>query len=159
MSFFLKNKLKLEQPVSQFLESPLLESPRKIELSLVKADSVPKASAEGLAIALRLSNQQVVVPRAFRVTAQHFSLQGQALIEGSLNAAVRSSDTVEVLAGGSLAGSFIGNELTVSGQVEGVINFQKLHLHKGAVCKGAIEGRSLVIDEGALLEASCRLIA
>ena len=154
MSFFLKNKLKLEHPVSLSFEPA-----RKVELSLVKAESAPKASAEGMAITLRLSNQQVVVPRAFRVTAQHFSLQGRALIEGSLNAVVRSSETVEVLPEGNLAGSFTGNELLVSGQVEGFVSFQKLRLYKGAICKGEIEGRSLIIEEGAILEATCRLIA
>jgi cytoskeletal protein CcmA (bactofilin family) len=155
MSFFMKNKLKFDEPAARAFELASKSAP---PLAIVPPLN-SSASADGLAIAQRLANRQVVIPRAFRVTAQHFSLQGQALIEGSLDAAVRSSDSVEVLPEGSLRGSFIGNELTVSGQVEGFVNFQKLHLHRGAICKGSIEGRTLVLDEGALLEASCRLIA
>lgn len=155
MSFFLKSKPRTDIVSS----SSVAAQPQKAVLSLVRGEDSPKASPQGLAIAQRLSGKQVVVPRGFRISATHISLQGQALIEGSLVGTVNSYESVEVLAGGHLAGVFTGNELTVSGHLQGTAHFNSLHLKSGSLCEGSIEGRSVAIDEGARLEASCRFTA
>ncbi len=79
-------------------------------------------------------------------------------IDGCFNGEIRSSNTVIVGEKGKITGKINCGFLFVGGCVEGYVETaEKLHIAAGGYVNGDISTPSLVIDQGAFFDGTCRM--
>lgn len=152
MAFFFKKSESTESKVRNFPASGGWQSaqPATAPTSVPVVESTP--SAEGLAIAQRLSGQKIAVPAGFSVRADHFQLEGGCLVAGELEARVVSCGRNEVLPGACLKGIIDGDEIAVRGTMLGQGVIDRLTIQAGGECRGSFRGSSLVLNEGGIFD-------
>ncbi len=167
MVFFLKKGQMAEIPkespsdkvVAFTIGSPLANTNPTTNVQSVKSGqamhSIPRdsaPSAEGLAIARRLSGERTAIPAGFIVKTDHFHLYGQSSLSGRLEGELYGAGKVEIGATGSFYGNAICDELAVCGAFEGDGIIDKFVVKAGAQCRGRIRGNSFSLFEGGIFD-------
>ncbi len=81
-------------------------------------------------------------------------------INGVLNGNVEIEASLVIGQGGKVIGNAKASFILVAGAIEGnIIALEQLHVTKSAVIDGDIECGSIVIDDGAVLNGNCKMIA
>lgn len=147
--FFKKNEAIAPEPLIRNFPNPAAP-PVRLVTPVPAETTVP--SAEGLAIAQRLSGVRIAVPAGFRVRAEHFQLEGGCVVAGELQAQVVATGRSEIAHGGCINGDVSGGEISVKGLLVGQGCVDRLTIQSGGECRGSFCGGSLVLNDGGIFE-------
>lgn len=85
--------------------------------------------------------------------------EGSMKILGKVEGDVRANGDVHVEASARIQGHLFGSSIYISGRVDGNVTAKGLlHLQSTAQLFGDIEVSSMVTDEGAVLQGTCRMV-
>ncbi len=85
--------------------------------------------------------------------------EGSMKVLGKVEGDIRANGDVHVEASARIHGHIYGDSLYISGRVDGNITAKSLlHLQSTARLFGDIEVSSMVTDEGAVLQGSCKMV-
>lgn len=84
------------------------------------------------------------------------SIQGEAVVYGTVEGKLSASGSVDVIKGGNVKADITGKSVRVAGSVEGkIVSGGKVQLVTGAQVRGDIHSQSLKIDEGVFFQGAC----
>lgn len=88
------------------------------------------------------------------------SFSGPTRIDGTLRGEVRASDVLVIGDTGYVDGTVHAASLLILGRIEGkVLGAERVEIGPRGVLRGAIETRTLVVQEGGVLEGDCKVAA
>ena len=88
------------------------------------------------------------------------SFSGPTRIDGTLRGEVRASDMLVIGESGYVDGTVHATSLVVLGRVEGrVLGAERIEIGPRGVLRGAIETRTLIVQEGGVLDGDCKVSA
>lgn len=88
------------------------------------------------------------------------SFSGPTRIDGTLRGEVRASDLLVIGESGLVDGTVHAMSLMVLGRVEGsVLGAERIEIGPRGTLRGSIETRTLVVQDGGILDADCKVAA
>lgn len=92
------------------------------------------------------------------VVSGKLSFSSPTRIDGTLHGEVRSVDLLIIGEGGIIDGTIYAPQLVILGNVEGnVVGAERVEIGPLGRLRGAVEARHLVVREGGILNAECRV--
>jgi cytoskeletal protein CcmA (bactofilin family) len=98
-----------------------------------------------------------VLDRDSQVTGK-LSFSGPARIDGTLRGEVRAGDLLVIGESGCVDGTVHATSLVILGRLDGtVVGAERVEIGPHGALRGTVETRALVVREGGLLDADCKV--
>jgi cytoskeletal protein CcmA (bactofilin family) len=92
------------------------------------------------------------------VVSGKLSFSSPTRIDGTLHGEVRSVDLLIIGEGGNVVGTIHAPQIVILGTVEGnVLGAERVEIGFSGKLRGKVEARHLVVREGGILDAECRV--
>ncbi len=79
-------------------------------------------------------------------------------LDGSVNGEVRVDKRLVMGDGSSVTGNIFARDASIKGRIKGDVNVKEaLHLMDSAIIEGNISARTMIVDEGARYNGSCKI--
>ena len=120
-------------------------------------DKKPNSAAPGLSNINDKDAQTTVIAKGTVIEGK-FICSENVRLDGTVNGEVRVEKRIVMGDGSSVQGNIFARDAAIKGRIKGDLNVKEaLHLMDSAIIEGNISARTMIVDEGARYNGSCKI--